>query len=54
MTSLFRYGAPILPRGFALGCVLDSHAERPAFTWAYCTSAWYWYDCSWPQWRSAR
>jgi len=23
--------------------------ERQAFTWAYCTSAWYWYDCSWPQ-----
>jgi len=24
-------------------------AERQAFTWVYCTSAWYWYDCSWPQ-----
>ena len=24
-------------------------AQRQAFTWAYCTSAWYWYDCSWPQ-----
>ena len=23
-------------------------AERQAFTWV-CTSAWYWYDCSWPQ-----
>ena len=24
-------------------------AQRHAFTLAYCTSAWYWYDCSWPQ-----
>jgi hypothetical protein len=21
-------------------------AERQAFTWAYCTNGWYWYDCS--------
>ena len=24
-------------------------AERMAVTWAYCTNAYYWYDCSWPQ-----
>ena len=23
--------------------------ERMAVTWAYCTNAYYWYDCSWPQ-----
>jgi hypothetical protein len=24
-------------------------AEQNAFTLAYCTSGWYWYDCGWPQ-----
>jgi len=24
-------------------------AERPTFTWAYCTNGYYWYECSWPQ-----
>jgi hypothetical protein len=23
-------------------------ADQKVSTWAYCTSAWYWYDCSWP------
>jgi hypothetical protein len=24
-------------------------AEQKAFSLAYCTSGWYWYDCNWPQ-----
>jgi len=31
-----------------------ANAERQAFTWVYCTNGYYWYDCNWPQWRSAR